>query len=335
MFFVLFSSARAEQLRALPDDNLSYPVLYLGSPVDRRHNPGSGFYYQKHNAVYFVTARHVLFSESSVELSALPKTLNVPSHLIYRMQYDFEKKKLIFAGVMSEEDKAELIRSSGNEQLFIRAVEELHKTSQTLHLKDEKGLLFSYSKDRSIDKRNEIELQLAKLLSQGKINYHPQSDIAVVKIGMLKTMESGTKKLSLEDGVRLIRGTGIFGLDASTSVKPFDDVLESNTVFIFGYPTAISNNNAFLDIRLPLLRKGIVAGKNNELKVIILDCPIYQGNSGGLVVEVDEKFPTKYFKGIGLITNFIPFRSESSQESQNSGYSVAVPIDQVWGMLKD
>ncbi|MEW6184740.1 MAG: hypothetical protein AB1585_03265 [Thermodesulfobacteriota bacterium] len=62
---------------------------------------------------------------------------------------------------------------------------------------------------------------------------------------------------------------------------------------------------------------------------------MYQGNSGGLVVEVDEKFPNKYFKGIGIITNFVPFRNEGGQEILNSGYAVAVPIDQVSEIIKE
>lgn len=335
VLMVLIPSVRADELRALPDDNLSYPVLFLSAPVDGKTNTGSGFYYQKDNAIYFVTARHVLFFESSVELKALPSTLKIPYHLIYRMQYDVENKKLSFSGVMSEEDKTELIRNSPKEPLFAQAVEQLHKKSQTLRLKNEAASLFSYPKERSKGESNEIELQLAKLLSEGRIKYHPNSDVAVVKIGMLTTPETGKQIIRMEDGVRMIKGAGITGIDAATSVKPFDEVLEGNAVFVFGYPTSISNNNAFLDIRLPLLRRGIVAGKNDRLKTIILDCLIYQGTSGGLVVEVDEKFAVKYFKGIGLITNFVPFRNDGSQETQNSGYSVAVPIDQVSELLKD
>jgi len=332
---VLIPSVRADELRALPDDNLSYPVLFLSAPVGGKTNTGSGFYYQKDKAIYFVTARHVLFSESSVELKVLPNRLKISDHLIYRMRYDVKNKKLMFSGVMSDEDKAELIRNSPNDPLFAQAVKQLHKKSQILRLKNEAASLFSYPKDRNKGESNEIELQLPKLLSEGKIKYHPCSDVAVVKIGLLTRLETDLQKIRLEDGVKVIKGAGITGIDGVNNVKLFDEVLEGNSVFVFGYPTSITSSNAFVDIKLPLLRKGIVAGKNYKLKTIILDCPIYKGTSGGLVVEVDEKFAVKYFKGIGLITNYVPFRNEGSQETQNSGYSVAVPIDQVSELLKD
>src|ERR1700691_2639842 len=43
--------------RAIPDDNLAYPVLVtLGD-----NSSGSGFFLNDGNAVYLVTARHVLY----------------------------------------------------------------------------------------------------------------------------------------------------------------------------------------------------------------------------------------------------------------------------------
>jgi hypothetical protein len=209
--------------------------------------------------------------------------------------------------------------------------------------------LYSYPKDRNKGVNNQIELQLEKLLNEGKIKYHNSSDVAVVKIGITTPNEDGMKYIKLpdgvnqegmkiikiSDGVKFIKGSGILCIDGTKNIKLFDEVLEGNTVFMFGYPVSISNNNAFLDIKLPLLRRGIVAGKNNMLKTIILDCPSYQGNSGGLVIEVDEKFGQKFFKGIGLITNFVPFTREGNKNYQNTGYSIAVPMDPVVELLKD
>ena len=98
-----------------------------------------------------------------------------------------------------------------------------------------------------------------------------------------------------------------------------------NQVFVFGYPTSITGINPWLDLRLPLLRRGIVAGINNELKAVILACPTFQGNSSGLVVEVERTFLTGIkYRAIGLITNLIPYQTDWIQ---NSGYSVVVPMD--------
>lgn len=322
-------SLYADDYRAIPDDNLSYPVLFLSAPVEGKSDTGSGFYYNAKNAVYFVSARHVLFADSSVELKALPKIFKVPYQLIYRIHYDAKSQKLSFSGIMSDNDKAELILNSSKEPIFVQAVEQLHTKSQKLELKKNAASLLSYPKDRTKADSNEIELQLSTLLTNGKITYHPYHDVAAIKIGTFLQPETGERRVKLEDGARLIKGSGITGIDAATNIKPFNEILEGNDIFVFGYPTSISNSNAFLDIKVPLLRKGIVAGKNDRLKVIILDCPVYQGNSGGLVIEVDEKFSNKYFKGIGIITNFVPFRNQGSQEVLNSGYAVAVPIDQV------
>ncbi len=337
LFILIFigTSVYADEFRAIPEDNLSYPVLYLSAPADGKSNTGSGFYYNTNNTIYFVSARHVLFSNSSVKLKALPARLKVPYNLIYRIRYDFQGQKLIFSGVMSENDKTELVRNSSKEPSFVQAVEQLHTKSQNLQLKNNVASLLSYPKDRSKGEGNEMGLQLSKLLNEGKIKYHPYNDVAAIKIGTLQVTKTGRQLINLEDGVRHIKGSNITAIDAAKNIKPFNEVLEGNAVYVFGYPTSISNNNAFLNIKLPLLRKGIVAGKNDRLKVIILDCPIYQGNSGGLVVEVDEKWPKKYFKGIGLITNFVPFKNEGGQEIFNSGYSVAVPIDQVSEILKE
>lgn len=97
----------------------------------------------------------------------------------------------------------------------------------------------------------------------------------------------------------------------------------------------MSKNNSFLDIKLPLLRKGIIAGKNTVLKIIVLDSPVYQGNSGGLVLEVERECGQENYKAIGVITNLVPFTKDDSEKFQNSGYSVAVPMDSVLELISD
>jgi len=79
-----------------------------------------------------------------------------------------------------------------------------------------------------------------------------------------------------------------------------------------------------LETKLPLLRKGIVAGKNESLDAIILDCPAYGGNSGGLVMEAEKVGSGMNLRAIGIITNFVPF---TGNWLQNSGYSIVVPMN--------
>jgi hypothetical protein len=264
--------------------------------------------------------------------------LAIPYRLSYRLSYDIGKKELVFAGVMSENDKTELIGAAPNQSLFKKAVETLFVNSQTLRLKNTKAALFSYPKERGKDENFEVQLQLQKLLTEGNIKYHRSSDVAAVKVGTVASHEEKKYLFTLSDGVTKVRGSaGLVSLNGTaTGMKLFDEVIEGNEVFMFGYPAAISYTNSFLDIRLPLLRKGIVAGKNDKLKIIILDCPTYQGNSGGLVIEVDGgSSGHKEFKGIGLITDFVPFIKEKSKDPANSGYSIAVPMDAIIELLKN
>jgi hypothetical protein len=60
----LFALANAVQAqRAIPDDNLAYPVL-----VQRQDGAASGFYLNTATSVYLVTAKHVLFELQSGRL---------------------------------------------------------------------------------------------------------------------------------------------------------------------------------------------------------------------------------------------------------------------------
>ncbi len=71
--FCLILSGNSHAAPDLPDDNLAYPVLLIS-----KDNTGSGFLYNKADASYLVTARHVLFRETSVQVGhkfLIPKPL--------------------------------------------------------------------------------------------------------------------------------------------------------------------------------------------------------------------------------------------------------------------
>lgn len=95
------------------------------------------------------------------------------------------------------------------------------------------------------------------------------------------------------------------------------------------------------------MRKGIIAGVNEINKTILLDCPVFYGNSGGPVIQIDIESNTTLpgltynYHIIGIVTQFIPY--EESWENRNnhlinkewfnSGYSVAVSIDKVFELI--
>jgi hypothetical protein len=164
---------------------------------------------------------------------------------------------------------------------------------------------------------------LTKLLETGHISYHPSHDVAYIRIGIPKKV-AGRDRIDLLGGVTKKQGSGITGV-AKENSKLLKDVYVGNQVFVFGYPTSITRIDPWLDVSLPLLRKGIVAGINNDLKAVILDCPVFHGNSGGLVIEVEKKSFTEIkYRAIGLVTNLVPYQRNWIQ---NSGYSVVVPMD--------
>jgi hypothetical protein len=70
-----------------------------------------------------------------------------------------------------------------------------------------------------------------------------------------------------------------------------------------------------------------VAGKNQITRTIIIDCPVYPGNSGGPVIEVESQGPISVYKAIGVVTQFVPGTVWGN--TVNSGYAVVVPMDRV------
>ena len=125
---------------------------------------------------------------------------------------------------------------------------------------------------------------------------------------------------------------GIQFEDFSGYTQRSSDVLVGNEVYIFGYPTSLSISPE-IDIKKPLLRRGVVAGKNETFKTIILDCPAFYGNSGGLVLEIEDTSITRTeYRAIGIIIRFIPF---FKGWTENSGYSIAEPMDGLIELLSN
>jgi hypothetical protein len=268
----------AKAQRALPDDNLAYPVL-----IAFKGSTGSGFFLNVNGAVFLITAKHVLFDPNTQKL---------------------------------RENQTELL---------------------------------SYSKDPSDQKNNLIALDFEALQAENAIKTHTVQDVVVVKIGDIKEVElpskdpSEPKHQAIEPLMGVIfeknANLGIVGVSIE-NVKTFDQVLIGNDVLVFGYPTSLGlQAQPQLDLHRPLLRKGIVAGQNLQRKSIVLDCPVYQGNSDGPVIQVESKnLLEKHFSVIGVIGEFVPFVDQGQRSTfitlNNSGYSIATPMDFVMELAK-
>jgi S1-C subfamily serine protease len=254
-------------LRAIPDDNLAYPVFVVAG-----NSTGSGFYMTKEKETFFITAKHVLFDPAS-----------------------------------------NLLRSPN-------------------------VTLISYSKDLTDSTKNIVNVNMALLQTSNDLRAHKAQDVVAVKVFNMITGST----ISPVVGVAITSAskTGFLTVDFKI-VKTFDQVLTGNDVMVFGYPTSLGLQQfPQLDPLRPLLRKGIVAGTNPAARTLVLDCPVYFGNSGGPVIEIDRQAFGTSLSIIGVVDQYVPFVQQagsqtlSMQLQANSGYSLAVPMDYVLELIK-
>jgi S1-C subfamily serine protease len=197
--------------------------------------------------------------------------------------------------------------------------------------------ILAYSKDIATnDATNKADLDLFSLEKSGNLKPHPQQDVAVIKIASVEASQETSQQVRFKStpvaGVRFteMAPSGVLGVDLKDVLK-LSNVLIGNEVILFGYPTSLGlAERPQLDPYRPLLRRGMVAGINPSLKSIILDCPVYYGNSGGPVIEVDRyNVFQEHFSLLGVIVEFVPFVDQGKNflSLSNSGYSVVVPMD--------
>lgn len=224
--------------------------------------------------------------------------------------------------------------------------------------------LLSYSKDPADATKIRIAVALPVLQQSGRLKTHPSADIAVLRLFQAQSdsppqsqtpqpnaspasattaTSQNARKISPLPGVVVesMAESGILGVDAANGVKKFDQVLTGNDVILFGYPSSLALQQLRqLDPNRPLLRKGIVAGKNPDTKSIILDCPVYFGNSGGPVLEMDHQGFADRLYIIGVVDQYVPFvqtagtQTLAMQIASNSGYSIIIPMDYVMELIK-
>jgi len=294
---------------------------------------GSGFFYKQAGKYYLVTARHVLFKNTFVTLADLPKNFRPPEHLQRKLSYDKKLKHLYFFGTMSQSDKEKIISLVPNNASFKNRITGLYILSQTLKLKSKKAKLISYASDPKKKETREINVNFEILNKKNLIFYNKSRDIAAVEIGKTVQKEKGKYKINYyKNGVKVITSGGRGVSTSEELLKKFEDVLVGNEVYVFGYPTSLSISPE-IDIKKPLMRRGIVAGKNDIFKTIILDCPAFFGNSGGLVLEIEEvAVGTKRLRAIGIISKFVPFLKGWKE---NSDYSIVEPMDGLIELLSN
>jgi hypothetical protein len=226
---------------------------------------------------------------------------------------------------------------------FLVTVRHVLYDPPTGKLRGKEAILLAYARDPKDKGRNVFRLDLEKLETDGELKADATHDVAVIRMG--KVIQGGDERvIAPVTGVENTEKatSGIVGVGRKNAIQ-FGEVLVGNDIYIFGYPTSLGLRDIpQIDYERPLLRKGIVAGVNEKTKAIILDCPVYGGNSGGPVLQVEETgLGGKEFRLIGIIKEFVPYAETWLNISQkysnvtisNSGYSVAVPVDWILDLI--
>lgn len=210
-------------------------------------------------------------------------------------------------------------------------------------IKAKKALLMSYSHGEDDPVPVYLELSFAPLIANNHMRVHQDQDVLIIDIGQILT-QSAFQSIQLSDGVlrKVKKGGDSKGSIVGAKPELFRSIEEAeigNDVFLFGYPSSLGiQEYPQIDFEKPLLRKGIIAGKNSQKNTIILDGQVHYGQSGAPVVEVDPVSLTETrFWLIGLVSEFVPFDKKNykaahpfmGRQIENSGYSVVVPVNAI------
>lgn len=159
-------------------------------------------------------------------------------------------------------------------------------------------------------------------------NYH---DVAAIRLASLRnnqfTFFPTTRIIKIGSSPTITRNriTDFF--------VSIDQVEISSDVFLIGFPRAIGlKEYPQYDYECPLLSKGIVSGIYTARSTIIIDTPVYGGNSGGPVFMVEPT--TSRIKIIGVAIELIPVRDRKQNYQDNSGYSVVASIEHILTLLE-
>lgn len=209
-------------------------------------------------------------------------------------------------------------------------------------LKGDKANVIGFTGNLEDNRTIEYQCSLKGLNEAKSIICSDKDDIAVIYWGVLHPQ--GFKGDSRAE-IKLLKFDPIFGGGITAelpNMRRFDDVFIGNDVYILGFPSSIGlKNSPQIDYNQPLIRKGIVAGKNKANGTVILDCEVYPGNSGGPVLQMEYLNPTTlHYSVIGTISQYVPFAQSIPEGKEklgflnNSGYSVIVPCDSVLDIIE-
>jgi len=198
--------------------------------------------------------------------------------------------------------------------------------------------LVSYSKDLPTPQRILLTVDFKALLDKGDVKAHKTRDVAAIKLGALKEEKDHSLTTFFSPGVTKVEfaDSGLVSAGMA-AVRKFDDVLVGNDAILYGYPVSLGlpDTQQFDPLR-PLLRRAFIAGKDPQKRSLIIDGPVYRGNSGGPVFEIEPEPNETHFHLVGIMTEFIPLTEKGADFMMllNSGYSIAEPMDFVLELIQ-
>jgi hypothetical protein len=193
--------------------------------------------------------------------------------------------------------------------------------------------IFYFENDFKKDSSKSIIVDLNRLDKDNRIRSDTIHDICVVPLGKFSK-----SNIIFYKGVSSETYTGLYALSlGSADIATKSELFVGDEIYFIGYPRSIGNEQEpQFDYQKPLLKRGTIAGLSNSFDTYVIDCSVYRGNSGGPVFLQRRDNLDYNIKLIGIITEFIPFYSQTIKNDvveQNSTYGVIIPIEYALKLL--
>lgn len=201
--------------------------------------------------------------------------------------------------------------------------------------------IIGYRDDVDSDQKNIYKVSIKDCYNTGNLLLDIKNDIAIIRFGKVVDKENYSSIQYPQFVKKISKETKIETWPSFLSI-PIEKVTPGSDLFVIGFPQSLGLQGNF-DMNRPLMRKGIIAGKDLQLGRIIGDGAVYFGNSGGIAVAVH--FENKVFKLmlVGLVSQYIPFDEslfdrrgvQRSLDFRNSGYSVIIPVNYILQLIQN
>jgi hypothetical protein len=181
--------------------------------------------------------------------------------------------------------------------------------------------------------------------ASGDLKRHPSRDVAALRLWEVGQESTKVLPHTRQQHDKSVGETPRVELSDINYATRFADVGVGDDVYLVGFPRSLGMST-FRQVGPtdPLLRRGIVAGKNVEAKTLITDAPVYGGNSGGPVWRAYQRdVMTRSFALAGVAIQLIPFDERRLQLNHGTSttngnwtvgaYSVVEPVDTIIELL--